>query len=110
MSTLLHRQCKPLEGSEPMNEPEIRAHLNEVKGWQHANGAIEKTFAFKDFHETMAFLNAMAWICHVEDHHPEVSLSYDRCIVRFNTHSVGGVSINDFICAAKVNALVAFVA
>ena len=110
MSTLLHRQCKPLEGGEPMNESEIRAHLTEVNGWQQVGGAIEKTCPFKDFHETMAFLNAMAWICHVEDHHPEVSLSYDRCIVRFNTHSVGGVSINDFICAAKVNALVAFVA
>lgn len=110
MTSLLHRQCKPLEGGQPMDESEIRAHLNEVSGWHAAGGAIEKTFTFKDFHETMAFLNAMAWICHVEDHHPDVSLSYGRCVVRFNTHSVGGVSVNDFICAAKVNALVAFVA
>jgi 4a-hydroxytetrahydrobiopterin dehydratase len=51
----------------------------------------------------------MAWICHTEDHHPDMQVSYNRCVVRFNTHSVGGVSINDFICAAKVNALVAFV-
>lgn len=92
-----------------MSEPEIRAHLNEVSGWHETGGAIEKTFTFKDFHEAMAFVNAMAWICHIEDHHPDISLSYNRCIVRFNTHSVGGVSINDFICAAKVNALVAFV-
>lgn len=91
-----------------MNDAEIRAHLNEVSGWHHDAGFIEKTFSFKDFHETMAFVNAMAWICHTEDHHPDVSLSYNRCVLRFNTHSVGGVSVNDFICAAKVNALVAF--
>lgn len=109
MTNLIHKRCTPLEGGQPMNDAEIRAHLNEVSGWHHANGFIEKTFSFKDFHENMAFLNAMAWICHTEDHHPEVSLSYNRCTVRFNTHSVGGVSVNDFICAAKVNALVAFV-
>ena len=73
------------------------------------DGTIEKTFSFKNFHETIAFVNALAWICHTEDHHPDVALSFDRCVVRFNTHSVGGISVNDFICAAKVDALVAFV-
>ena len=53
----------------------------------------------------MAFVNALAWIAHVEDHHPDLAVSYSRCTVRFNTHSVGGISINDFICAAKVDAL-----
>jgi 4a-hydroxytetrahydrobiopterin dehydratase len=110
MTNLLHRTCQALEGGTPMSDAEIRRHLNEVNGWHLANGAIEKTFSFKNFHETMAFVNAMAWIAHTEDHHPEVALSYDRCVLRFNTHSVGGISINDFICAAKVNALVAFVA
>ncbi|HEY0857232.1 MAG TPA: 4a-hydroxytetrahydrobiopterin dehydratase [Albitalea sp.] len=109
MNNLLHRQCKPLEGGSPMSESEIRSHLNEVSGWHLSKGAIEKTFSFKDFNETMAFVNALAWICHTEDHHPDIALSYSRCVVRFNTHSVGGISINDFICAAKVNALVAFV-
>jgi 4a-hydroxytetrahydrobiopterin dehydratase len=109
MTNLLHRTCQALEGGTPMSDAEIRSHLNEVNGWHLANGAIEKTFSFKNFHETMAFINAMAWIAHTEDHHPEVALSYDRCVLRFNTHSVGGISINDFICAAKVNALVAFV-
>ena len=93
-----------------MGEHEIRSHLNEVPGWHLADGAIEKTFPFKNWLETMSFMNALAWVCHVEDHHPDVALSYNRCVVRFNTHSVGGISINDFICAAKVNALVAFVA
>ena len=70
--------------------------------------AIEKTHSFKNFHETMAFMNALAWICYTEDHHPDVALSYSRCTVRFNTHSVGGISVNDFICAAKADALLAF--
>jgi len=69
------------------------------------DGAIEKTYRFGNFHETMAFVNALAWIAHAEDHHPDLALSYGRCTVRFNTHSVGGISINDFICAAKVDAL-----
>ena len=110
MTNLLHRQCQPLEGGTPMSEPEIRSHLNEVPGWVHSGAAIEKTFPFKNFHETMAFANAVAWIANVEDHHPQITLTYDRCVLRFDTHSVGGISINDFICAAKVNALVAFIA
>jgi 4a-hydroxytetrahydrobiopterin dehydratase len=110
MLNLLHSKCQALEGGSPMSESEIRRHLNEINGWHHSNGSIEKTFNFKNFYETMAFMNAAAWICHTEDHHPDVALSYNRCVLRFNTHSVGGVSINDFICAAKVNALVAFVA
>ena len=93
-----------------MSDAEIRSHLNEVNGWHLANGAIEKTFSFKDFHETMAFMNAAAWICHTEDHHPELAVSHSRCVVRFSTHTVDGISINDFICAAKADALVAFVA
>jgi 4a-hydroxytetrahydrobiopterin dehydratase len=109
MTNLLHKRCQALEGGSPMSESEIRSHLNEVNGWHHTHGAIEKTFNFKDYLETIAFLNAMAWVCHTEDHHPDVSFGYNRCVVRFNTHSVGGISINDFICAAKVNALVAFV-
>lgn len=108
MTNLLHRKCKPLEGA-PMGEAEIRSHLNEVPGWHFTGDAIEKVFTLRDYLELLAFINAMGWICHTEDHHPDVSMGYDRCTVRFNTHSVGGVSINDFICAAKVNALVAFV-
>jgi 4a-hydroxytetrahydrobiopterin dehydratase len=110
MTNLLHRSCKALEGGTPMNDAEIRAHLAEVNGWHLNNEAIEKTFNFKNYYETIAFVNALAWICHTEDHHPDLAVSYNRCTARFNTHSVGGISINDFICAAKVNALVAFVA
>jgi 4a-hydroxytetrahydrobiopterin dehydratase len=110
MTNLLHRRCHALEGSEAMGDAQIRSHLAEVPGWHLDQGAIEKTFTFKSFLETMAFVNAVAWICNTEDHHPELRMTFGRCVVRFDTHSVGGISINDFICAAKVNALVAFVA
>ena len=76
MTNLLHRKCQAVEGGSPMSESDIRSHLNEVNGWHLANGAIEKTFSFKNFHETMAFVNAMAWIAHTEDHHPDAVLSY----------------------------------
>jgi 4a-hydroxytetrahydrobiopterin dehydratase len=109
MTNLLNRKCVPLEGGLAMSAAEIRDHLKQVSGWAPVSGAIEKTFAFKNYHETIAFVNALAWICHVEDHHPELKVTYNRCVVRFDTHSVGGISINDFICAAKADALVAFV-
>jgi 4a-hydroxytetrahydrobiopterin dehydratase len=110
MTNLLHRRCQALEGVPPMNEAQIRDHLAQVSGWRVHDGAIEKTFSFKNYHETIAFVNALAWVCHTEDHHPDLAVSYSRCVVRFNTHSVGGISANDFICAAKADALVAFIA
>jgi 4a-hydroxytetrahydrobiopterin dehydratase len=110
MSNLLHQKCQALAGGQPMSDAVVRDHLAQVSGWHLNQGAIEKSFAFKNFYETVAFVNALAWICNTEDHHPELAVSYGRCVVRFNTHSIGGVSINDFICAAKADALVAFVA
>jgi 4a-hydroxytetrahydrobiopterin dehydratase len=108
MADLLHQKCKPLEGSAAMGAAEIAAHLmSDAPGWSLTNGSIEKTFNFKNYFETIAFVNALAWICNTQDHHPDLAVSYSRCVVRFNTHSVGGISINDFICAAQVNELVA---
>jgi 4a-hydroxytetrahydrobiopterin dehydratase len=98
-------RCQPLEGQPPMSADQVRAHLVKATGWALRDGAIEKCWRFDNFHRTMAFVNALAWIAHAEDHHPDLSLGYNRCTVRFNTHSVGGISINDFICAAKVDAL-----
>lgn len=93
-----------------MSDKVIHDHLAQFSGWHLNQGSIEKTFTFKNFYETVAFVNALAWVCNTEDHHPDLAVSYSRCVVRFNTHSVGGISINDFICAAKVDALGAFVA
>lgn len=76
-----------------------------AQGWKLIDGALEKTFTFANFHETMAFVNAVAWIAHREDHHPDLALGYSRCNVRFNTHDVGGISVSDFHCAGAVDAL-----
>ena len=76
-----------------------------AQGWKLIDGALEKTFTFPNFHETMAFVNAVAWIAHREDHHPDLALGYSRCTVRFNTHDVGGISVSDFHCAGAVDAL-----
>ncbi len=110
MSNLLHQKCQALGAGQAMSEAVIHGHLAQVSGWHLNQGAIEKSFGFRNFYETVAFVNALAWICNTEDHHPELAVSYSRCVVRFNTHSAGGVSINDFICAAKADALIAFVA
>jgi 4a-hydroxytetrahydrobiopterin dehydratase len=109
MSNLLHQRCQAREGESPMGEAQIRSHLAQVSGWTLKDGAIEKTFSFRNYHETIGFVNALAWVANTEDHHPALQLTYDRCVVRFDTHSVGGISLNDFICAAKADALVAFV-
>jgi len=88
-----------------MDAVQIEHRLDQAPSWALVDGAIQKRFDFADYHRTMAFVNAVAWVAHVEDHHPDLAVSYNRCTVRFNTHSVGGISINDFICAAKVDAL-----
>ena len=108
MSNLLHARCQSDVHS--MSDAEIHNHLSAVSGWSVSDGAIEKTFSFKNYYETIAFVNALAWIANTEDHHPELAVSYDRCVVRFSTHSAHGISRNDFICAAKADALVSFVA
>lgn len=78
-----------------------------VHGWRLIDGALEKNFGFKNFHDTIAFVNAVAFIAHREDHHPSLALSYAQCTVRFNTHDVNGISVSDFFCASRVDALLA---
>ncbi len=105
MNELASRRCQPLEGQPAMAAADIEAHLARAPGWVLVDGAIQKRYDFPDYHHTLAFVNALAWIAHGEDHHPDLLVSYSRCTVRYSTHSVGGISINDFICAAKVDAL-----
>ena len=69
--------------------------------------AIEKTYPFANYYETIAFVNALAFIAHTQDHHPDLSVHYNRCGVRLNTHDVGGLSVTDFDCAARIDALLA---
>ena len=110
MSNLLHQRCQAISGGAPMSDAAVRDHLAQASGWHLSNSAIEKTFAFQNYHETISFVNALAWIANTEDHHPELAVSYNRCVVRFSTHSVRGISVNDFICAAKADALISFIA
>jgi len=109
MSNLLHQRCHAHPGT-AMTDATIKSHLQQVSGWALHEGSIEKTFAFQNYHETISFVNALAWICNAEDHHPDLHVTYNRCVVRFDTHSVNGISINDFICAAKADALISFIA
>lgn len=105
---LARSRCRPRKGpQDAMNAVEIQQHLGNLPGWQLASSqqGIEKEFRFDDFHHTMAFVNAVAWIAHLEDHHPDMKVSYPSCNVYFATHDVGGLSLNDFICAAKVESL-----
>jgi 4a-hydroxytetrahydrobiopterin dehydratase len=83
----------------------LREKLARLPGWALAGNAIEKTFRFADYHRTIAFVDAVAAIAHAEDHHPDMAVHYDRCTVAWSTHSAGGVTLNDLICAAKVEAL-----
>jgi 4a-hydroxytetrahydrobiopterin dehydratase len=99
-------RCRPLSTG-AMPESEIRAQLLVLPEWRLERGAIVRGFRFSNYYETMAFVNALAYVAHAEDHHPELAVAYDRCEVRFSTHSVAGISENDFICAAKVDLLFA---
>jgi 4a-hydroxytetrahydrobiopterin dehydratase len=85
----------------------VRALLPQVPGLQCVvtGHALSRTFTFPDYYRTIAFVNALAWMANREDHHPDLSVHYDRCVVRYSTHDVGGLSENDFICAAKADGL-----
>ncbi len=102
---LLARKSRPIAGERAYTVTEIEAQLTELPGWSLRDGAIERSYAFRDYYDTIAFVNALAWMVHGEDHHPELLVSYNRCTVRFATHSVSGISGNDFICAAKCDAV-----
>jgi 4a-hydroxytetrahydrobiopterin dehydratase len=94
-----------------LSAPEVVSRLATLEGWKLTGDgslvAIEKTFAFANYFETMAFVNAVAMIAHVQDHHPDLSVHFKRCVVRFNTHDVAGISLTDIECATQVDALLA---
>ena len=106
MTELARRKCKPCEGGvKPFTTSEANELLKSLKGWAVERGKLAKTYSFKNYYETMAFVNALAWISHREDHHPDLSVGYNKCRVEYSTHAIGGLSENDFICAAKADAL-----
>jgi len=106
MNDLATRRSTPQHGP-ALTGPAASALLKQLSGWTMSEDAkeIRRTFAFKNYYQTMAFVNAVAWIAHREDHHPDMAVGYNKATVVFSTHSVGGLSENDFIGAAKIDAL-----
>lgn len=107
---LIEQSCRPLKGAEHLLSAEqCASYMSRLEGWQFAEHgqAIRKIVHFEDYYRTMAFVNALAFIAHREDHHPDLGVHYNRCEIRFSTHDVGGLSFNDFICAAKIDRLLA---
>lgn len=94
-----------------LSATEIVANLAQLDGWRLSGDgsdvAIEKTYAFGDYYQTLAFVNALALIAHKQDHHPELVVGYGRCTVRWNTHDVQGISDTDIACATLADALLA---
>lgn len=108
LDELASRQCTPLRGpGHCLSTEDAQRLLNSLRGWNLVeNGqAIRKTFKFEDYYRTMAFVNALAYVAHGQDHHPDLGVHFNRVEVRYSTHDVGGLSDNDFICAAKAELL-----
>jgi len=105
---LATRHCQPRKGKEhALDKDAIAALLPQLPGWAlSADGdALVKDFRFEDFHRTLGFINAVGFMANREDHHPDLEAGYGHCRLRWSTHDVGGLSLNDFICAARVEAL-----
>jgi 4a-hydroxytetrahydrobiopterin dehydratase len=104
MKNAVHQNRRTLSATEIVSQ---LSQLNgeQALGWRLIDDALEKTFSFKNYYETMAFVNALAFIANAQDHHPDLAVSYNRCTVRFSTHDVKGISVSDFFCASRVDAL-----
>ena len=105
MTTLTHMHCAPGGQAVALSDADIQTNLDALKGWERIGNEIRKTFSFKNYHQTIAFVNASAAVSHREDHHPDLSVHYNKCVVSYSTHDAGGITLNDFICATKLDAL-----
>ena len=106
MNELARKKCVPCEGGvAPLSPEQVKPLLKGLAGWAPDGGMISKTYKFKNYYETMAFVNAAAWVSHREDHHPDLVVKWGECKVSYVTHAINGLSENDFICAAKLDAL-----
>ena len=94
-------------GAARLADADLAARLSTLAGWSAGDGRLAKTFAFANFHETVGFAGALAWIANREDHHPDLTVSYNRCVVAWSTHDAGGITENDVVCAAKTDRLLA---
>ena len=106
MSNSIHQNRRSLSATEIVTQLS-KLNGEHPAGWRLIDGALEKTYTFDNYHETIGFVNALAFVANAEDHHPDLTVSYSKCTVRFNTHDVNGISVSDFFCASKVDALLA---
>ena len=111
MPTMLKKKDWSTHRRRALTATEVVSNLAHLEGWtlvgNGATVAIEKSFTFANYYETIAFVNALAFIAHRQDHHPDLSVHFSRCLVRFTTHEVGGLSPSDFECAAQLDAWLA---
>lgn len=108
MQDLSSKKCVPCEGGTPKISPvDAQIMIKTLDGWQLSsdNLFLFKKFNFKNYYHTMAFVNLIAWISHQENHHPDMTVCYNSCEVKYTTHAINGLSENDFICASKINKL-----
>ena len=104
--TLIDQHC--VEGAPALDQASIEALLPQVPGWTIQDGQLRRGFKFRDYHETIQFVNSLAEMAHQQNHHPALHVTYQHCVVSYHTHSAGGaISQNDFICAARANTIYA---
>ena len=110
INELSQKSCRPLEkGTPPLSSEEAKNLLQQLNSdWElvHNPPELHRSFKFKNYYQTIAFVNALAWIAHQDDHHPDLEVHYSQCVVNYTTHAIDGLSENDFICAAKIDRLV----
>ena len=106
LTQLSCQACK--EGDSALAQSEVDRLLRQLSGWMQTDNAIVKTYPFKNYYQTLAFVNASAWISHREDHHPDLNLGFKQCKITYPTHAVKGLTLNDFICASKLDNLLDF--
>lgn len=105
---LIATHCVPRKGTaDALGAAALEELVALLVDWRIEGNELRREFRFRDFHQTMGFVNAVAWIANREDHHPDLEVGYNYCRMRWSTHDVGGLSLNDFLCAAKVDALTA---
>lgn len=104
---LTNRRCRACEGGIPeLNEAERDELLTRLhRDWQSDGKQISRLLHFRNYYQTTAFVNAAIWVAHSEDHHPDINFGFGKCTITYSTHAVNGLTENDFICAAKIDAL-----
>ena len=107
MKSLIDQRCRRYEKTEQaLASAELTDYAKQTPKWGIADGWLSRKVTFKNYYETIAFVNAMAYLVHEQDHHPDLEVGYNRCVVKFRTHSVDGLTANDFICAARIDLLI----